>query len=381
MKEALVIHPRLDPYAGGEILSMYVIKVLKDSGYHVTLASNVFEPEKVQQIYRMGNILEDVEHYETAEFKAVAPRFMAAQRTHFSMKVVNAPQLIRIAKRCNVIFSTQSSIYSLPQKNLYHFIYNTHDLYAYPYGAITLPSLSYETPLWKLHYYLGLHLMHRYWYGKFLKEYPPKVKLFFALSHFCQAALQRMGLNSMFIPPPVQMMFTPRPKKKQVIQVTRIVRQKRLEWFLEVARRLPEYKFIIVGKHVPITQLGFDLGYPERLLAKKPENVELIQDTIRNIPEVLEESKVYLYTGIEQGIGIAMCEGIGAGCYPVSPRLGGGGEVVQLSGVGSMFDTIDEAVAATRKALEMEVDPFNVRGHAKIFSTEVFEDKIRSVLP
>lgn len=381
MKQALVIHPRLDPYAGGEILSMYVIKVLKDSGYHVTLASNVFEPDKVQQIYRMGDVLEGVDHYPTPNFHPFAPRFMAAQRTHFSMRIIRETRLLQIAKEADIVLSTQSSLYSLPQNNLYHFIYNTHDLYAYPYGRLTLPSLSYETPLWKLHYYFGLNLSHRYVYGKFLKQYPPKVKMFFALSHFCQQALERMELDSQFIAPPVQMSFTPRPKKKQVIQVTRIVRQKRLEWFLEVARRLPEYRFIIVGKHVPITQLGTDTDYPERLLARKPGNVELVWDTIRNCPEILEESKVYLYTGIEQGIGIAMCEGIGAGCYPVSPRLGGGGEVVQLSGVGSMFDTIDDAVAATRKALEMDTDPYSIREHAKIFSTEVFEDKMRSILP
>src|SRR5438445_3397820 len=223
----------------------------------------------------MGDVFDVVKHINVTDFHPLVPRFLVAQRSEFARNT--RIMLAEEGAASDVVFSTQSSIFTTENPNVYHFIYNTGDLFAYPSGNWKLPPLSYETPLYKAHYYFGMKAYHRL----FLKG-QPKVREFLSLSHYCQYHLQRMGFqNSSFIKPPVQLdKFTPKPKKKQVLQVTRIVKQKRLEWFFEIARRLSEYSFIIVGKDQRILGKRHD-DYFNELMTKKPPNVEYVPGVIR----------------------------------------------------------------------------------------------------
>ena len=142
------------------------------------------------------------------------------------------------------------------------------------------------------------------------------------------------------------------------------------------SRALPNEIFVIVGRESPLHP-----GYKVRLLTEKPENVTYLESEIRACPEILEEAKVYLYTGLEPGIGIALVESIGAGCIPVTPSLGGGGEVLRAAKVGFQYRSLDEAVTLVRNALhDTTYRPEELRQQAKIFSPEHFETRIRELL-
>ncbi len=82
---------------------------------------------------------------------------------------------------------------------------------------------------------------------------------------------------------------------------------------MSIAYRVPDYRFILVGAHSEI-----DSGYAKKVLSIKPPNVDYVEVRIRDRPERVEESKVYLYTSLEPGIGIALGQAMGAGCIPVS---------------------------------------------------------------
>ena len=143
---------------------------------------------------------------------------------------------------------------------------------------------------------------------------------------------------------------------------------------MKIAKRLPSYRFILVGIHSDM-----DPGYRGKVLSIKPPNVEYVEARIRDRPELVEESKVYLYTSFEPGIGIALGQAMGAGCIPITPAWGGGAEMVSESGVGYTYRTIDEAVQSVRNALEsiaQRDNPNHVAERARLFSSENFEGNI-----
>jgi len=111
-------------------------------------------------------------------------------------------------------------------------------------------------------------------------------------------------------------------------------------------------------------------------------NVEFVNARIKDRPELVEESKVYLYTSLEPGVGIALGQALGAGCIPVTPAWGGGAEMVKVTGVGYRFRTLDEAERFTREALENEDarnQPDYIANKARIFSSESFEKQIARI--
>lgn len=375
-KKALVIHPRFYVYGGGELLSLHVMKTLLENGYETWLASDTYDPETVERIYQFGNVLKRVRHIPIPPFNPVLPRFLAFQRLFYARTIRNF-----LDRDWNIVFSTQSSVFSIKTAPLYHFIYDIVDTFSYPsipfIAKHGIPALGGSGLAWKAYYFLLKQAR------KLVLSGDPKPKAFYALSEKIRGDLERNGFaNARTIYPPCSLEFQPCQKKKRVVQVTRLVPQKRLEWFMQIARRLPQYRFLIVGRDNPILQ-RLNPGYAEKLLASKPGNVEYVEAAIRERPELVEESKVYLYTGIEPGLGIALMEAMGAGCIPVCPFEGGGGEVVRASKVGFQYRSLDEAVTLVRNALEDNYSghrPDYIREQAKMFSVEAFQEKIRSLL-
>lgn len=333
------------------------------------MASDVYEPEKVEQIYGMGRVLKHCDHIPIPEFKAAIPRFLAVQRMRYFHEIRD----LFLGEETDIVFSTQSSLFMVPSLNLYHFVYNLEDLFGYPYGSL-YPLLRLGLH-YKIYYYLLRHLR------KIMIGPPPEVTKFLCLSYQVYHDLKRMGYeNAEIVFPPCRTEFKPKAKNGTIVQVTRIVPQKRLEWFIEAARRLPSYKFIILGRDDPILK-NLNPGYSRRLLRKLPANLTYIPGTLKDQPWVMEEAKVYLYTGLEPGIGIALCEAIGAGCIPISPSYGGGGEVVRAAKVGYTYNTKEEMIGHIRKS--MEADPWPVEEisrRAEIFSPEVFEKRITGLI-
>src|SRR5207245_2923403 len=237
MKQALVIHPRFFIYGGGELLCLYVCKTLQEEGYNVLLASDTFDPDSVDSIYGMGDVMRRCEWVQIPTFKARYSHLLAFQRIFYAAGISH--QLDNLHP--DIIFSTQSSMYVLPGHiPLYHFIYDIVDLFAYPH----VPEIYTRVfPIGGR----GLHWKAYYWALRQIRKRKlplPKPREFFALSSTVLQDLKREGHeNSSLVYPPCPIAsFHPRPKKNRVIQVTRIVPQKRLEVFIEIARRLPEYQ-------------------------------------------------------------------------------------------------------------------------------------------
>ena len=160
--------------------------------------------------------------------------------------------------------------------------------------------------------------------------------------------------------------------------VTRVVPQKRLEEFQEIARLLPEYSFMIVARKSPVHP-----GYWEALFSKNPENVTVIDTPIASKPDLLEEARVYLYTSKEPGYPIAVTEGMMAGCVPVVASDAGGEEVVRETGVGCVYNTPSNAAHLIRLIMKNGNIPGymeEVSRSADSFDAERFVEQVQGLV-
>lgn len=359
VKRVLVVHPRFNLYGGGELLCLHTIKSLQDKGYSVQLATGTFSMVQSERMFGpIGQCLRNVEHLPIPGFKRILPRFMAYQHIRYAGKI----QLL--FGHPELVVSTQSSLYYVPGVDTYHFIYDMVDL------SVVKFSHHIAGSLWKLPYYMILRR-----YRRFLEK-PEPTRHFLALSRNISRDLDSVGYKNSFIIPPCPVDYGPLPKKKRVIVVTRIVPQKRLEEFMEIARRLPQYEFRIMG----LTNEPFR-RYRDKLLANLPHNVGYDERPLRSMPSLLQESKVYLYTSREPGLPIAVVQGIGAGCFPIVPDTGGGPEAVEIAGIGWKYRSVNEAVEQIEVAMSYDVGSGEyVAMAADKFSPEKFRERVQEIV-
>src|SRR6266704_792861 len=302
-------------YAGGEFLCLNVCSALQEMGYRVSLACDVFRPSEFERLYGLGNVMEKCDHVNIPDLHIGFPHFVLLQRA----------------------------------------AYDAGDVLSYPTGLGPLRS-SGSGPGPKGFSY---RVVNKILWGK----RPQSQDWFFAVGSNVLSDLRNRGYrNSSMAFPPCRANFRPRtPKKKRVVQSARIVPNKRLELYFEMATRLPDFEFILIGRNDPLLQKQYP-GYLDQLLSKRPNNVTYVEGSTRSRPELVEESKVYVYTGDEKGIVLSLVEAIGAGCFPFSPVGTGAADVLRALNVGEVFNTMEEAVVRIRLALERQIskDELNV---------------------
>lgn len=358
-----MIHPRFTVYGGAEVVALHTIKALQGLDYEVSIVTDNYNPSEIEHNYHMGKVLENCTPISIPPFRPILSRFLALQKLRYSAKVMD---VLRTLKP-DVAFSTQSVIYSVPSVQTFQIVYDMADLFEIvPGGRLSGPLAS----VWKKPYYALVH--------RVIRTDLTSNRLFVPLSHSVERELDALGYpHSAVVFPPCDMIFRVKPKKKQVCLVSRIAPQKNIEGFMKIAGTVPDQKFVLVGARAG------EASYARRVLSNKPQNVEYVEVRIRERPELVEESKVYLYPSLEPGIGIALGQAMGAGCVPVTPAWGGGAEMIFESGIGYTYHTLGEATRLVRRALESEEtrdDPKHVAERARIFSSDSFDDRISKLV-
>jgi glycosyltransferase involved in cell wall biosynthesis len=373
IKEALVIHPRFTLYGGGEVVGLHVCKVLQELGYHVQLACDNFNPEEADRHLGLGSVMEKCAHVPVlGEFRPfLTGRFLAYQRAIHGVRLVNS---IKIPENCEFVFSTQSMLYFKP--NLFNFCiaYDHADFfYAHQLSSISKKSM-FRAP-----YYYPLRRLYR----RYAIRMSDKENYFIPLSLAIEQSIEALHYpHSPSVFPPCEMSFSIRPKEKYVVNTSRIVPSKRLEDFVQVARQLPHYKFVIVGK-MSKTENSLFPDYKQNLLDSLPSNAKLVEALIREVKELVENAKLYLYPSIEPGVSISLGQAMGAGCIPVTPSVGGGAEMVKASGVGYTYRSLNDAPEIVKQALESDASqdrPEYVAQRAQIFNSDTFDERIRKII-
>jgi glycosyltransferase involved in cell wall biosynthesis len=160
-----------------------------------------------------------------------------------------------------------------------------------------------------------------------------------------------------------------------VVTAARGVPEKNLELFWEVARRCPNYEFVLL-----LTQDPRFVEYSRALQGNVPMNGRVIVDPGKEVyQETLAKSRIYLHLMRGEHFGITVVESMSAGCVPVVHDSGGPKEIVGSSGLlWQKANEIPKLLADADTSYE-RISRLS-RERARTFSREKFDKSFGEVL-
>jgi len=163
-----------------------------------------------------------------------------------------------------------------------------------------------------------------------------------------------------------------------VVTVGRIVPEKRFHVFVDLARLVPETKFVAIGSLSPGNS-----DYFERLRKNAPANVSFVLSPLRKVRDILGRAQAYIHCAENEHFGITIVEAMAAGCVPVVHDSGGPREIVNDE-VGYRWR--DLRYAAERIKLLAKSDQLRKKLsvasslRAEQFGPEIFEKRMTDVI-
>ena len=120
-RTALIVHPGLDRWSGGEYVTLEIAKALLDKEYDVTIASEGIDIEGGERIWDGGNVLKRCGWIELPK-----PRW---DRMKSLQRLFDFDQLIGL--KPDIVFEAQKSTYVMPDRRTVSMVYHPGDLLYY----------------------------------------------------------------------------------------------------------------------------------------------------------------------------------------------------------------------------------------------------------
>jgi glycosyltransferase involved in cell wall biosynthesis len=128
-----------------------------------------------------------------------------------------------------------------------------------------------------------------------------------------------------------------------VINTAQRMKIKGIDYFIEVARHLPDYRFIIIG----VTEEG------QKYLGDLPENIEVFGlIPHEELLDYYQRAKVYAQFSIREGLPNTVCEAMLCECIPLGLNNGGIPYAIGDAGIILHSNEITVAAAAVKQAME-----------------------------
>ena len=148
------------------------------------------------------------------------------------------------------------------------------------------------------------------------------------------------------------------------------VKIKGIDFFIEVARKMPDYIFIVVG-------VGENAL---KLLKNIPANVEVIgKIKQKKLIEYYQKAKVYAQFSMREGLPNAICESMLCECIPVG--FNNGGIPIAIGDCGFMLDekNVSKAVKLIEKAMNSPKD-LREKARERIIENFAFKKREKKIL-
>lgn len=159
--------------------------------------------------------------------------------------------------------------------------------------------------------------------------------------------------------------YKKRKKEPFVLFVGRIAKQKGIDYLISAAKKLPEVKFVVVGK-----------GEEERRIKRiNPKNVELLGFVSdEKLAELYSKALVFCLPSVGEGFGFVLLEAMTSGCAIVSTvPLDFYGIHVRFGDVKELVNSIKYLIENKKEAEEM--GRMNVK-KAKTYDWDRFIDRL-----
>jgi glycosyltransferase involved in cell wall biosynthesis len=294
---------------GGEQVALNMARALEERGYSVDLVTYRFEVEDVERAFKLltpGYKPRKLMIYSVPRFMkllGVGGRFVRLRR----LLLVN-DFLKRSREEYDLIIDTSSN---MPTKA---------DVVYVHYPAVLRTSNK-----------SGLH-----WalYDKLVQSVAKRLlgrpKLVLCNSSWTANEFAKtfsIGNNVEVLHPPVDVEFFREVALKEkddiVVTVSRFTPEKNMERIVDVADKLRNFRFIMIGNKAKYSEPVID-KIEKRIRELKADNVELLFNVPRDkLREILGSAKYYLHPPFAEHFGISVVEAMSAGCIPIVYRDGG----------------------------------------------------------
>ena len=360
----VLVHPRMSVMGGGERVAIHSIKEALREGHEVYLACERFDVDAFEDFFGVQGLFKNVRLLTYPPFRPRIRRAVLYQR------------LIYHQLRLRSIVSKRRG---------FDLILNTAEVANQP--AVRLPAVQYcyfpeyfshmesnALPrLWEMYY-----LPARVFYHSRVSH----IDRLLAVSDFTRHIVkEKWGRDSTILYPPCPVDLYDNlnlPKENLVITVGRMAPEKRMELFSEIAWRLPDVKFVIIGSIAPGKE-----SYYYKLRATAPANVSFAVSPLRKVRDILGRAKAYVHSAHDEHFGITIVEAMAGGCVPIVHNSGGPREIV-TENVGYKWNEVDEAVQQVSNVIEKDEPRKELSKAAefrsKQFGSDVFESSLANVL-
>jgi len=214
-------------------------------------------------------------------------------------------------------------------------------------------------------------------------DYIKKATIITNSSYTKSAIKTAWGIDAKVIYPPCPQYSFPLNDRKEdhhsssVCSLGRFTPEKKYETMLEVAKKLPDVSFHLVGSVTPDKK-----SYLERLMNMASGNVVFhVNASIQEKIDVLCKSKVMLHSFVGEHFGIAIIEAMSAGVIPVT-HDSGAAKVDGLVPESYRYHDVNSAVGKVTSALsswDLNVAE-RLREFAKGFSADSFRENLKRFL-
>jgi len=328
----------LNVIGGAERFTVDLIKVLKDRGHEVHLATfDKVDWNRVEQ--NMGPCVKPDRCFSI--FWKRLPIFGIYQRLLMVLAVR------RLAKSVDITINTHSD----------HLFCQTDIVYMHGVNPTLSWNLSgLKVPWWKIPYILPYAII------TWIASKRKKPNAFFITNsyHSARKLLELHGIQAeRVIYPPVHTevyreLSQETDREDLVLTISRYAKEKDLDHIIEIAKRTRKaIKFIVVGQ----TANRFEEAIA-RSLMEKAKSLDLPMEFLVNISQeekrgIMAKAKVYLHVSSFEHFGLSVCESVSAGCIPVAVNEGGHLEILEhAKPFAYTHNSFEEAAEHVEKAVE-----------------------------
>ncbi len=359
-----IIHNSMEPFGGAEQTTLSMMRAFRNTSHHVTLhttTKDIAIPAAYAMI--MGDDHTYLANHRVSRVKIPIP--IRGVRKIFENKF-----LFRNARKEDMVIISDGGL-NLPEfrKNIVLYLHSTF------YGEDNHVKIK-----------IKLGRIHRTFVQKNIKD---QLKRFennpvkcISNSEFTRHYIrERFGKDSVVIYPPVT--YNPilsnsdnesSERRKGVITVARFSPEKNLLFCNDVMRRVDDEQYTIFGsvKYASQKQYYKDLQQQKGRKTKLNLNLQRMF-----IDKGITSAKVYFH-GSAETFGIAVVEGILAGCVPIVPDNSANKETVPFDELRYKENDADDAYNKIRSALDGRYDKYlsGLKEHVKKFSEGQFKKNI-----
>ena len=358
----LLVHPRLSVKGGGERVAIHSIMAATRSGHEISLLTEELDEAGFEDFYGCSGLFNKIHRSYYRAFKPIfGPRGLLYQRL-----IYNWFQIRRAAsvETYDLVLSTQDIAY-VPSTRV------PAVQYCYFTEYFSHRATHQASPTWRIYYRPAT---------VYYLDRVRRVGTLLSVSDFTRGVVKNnWGRDSSTLYPPCpvedysefgRVQF----RENLVITIGRLVPEKRLSLFVDLARMVPRTRFVAIGSLSDMISTYF-----ERVRQGAPGNVSFVLSPLRKVKDVLGRAMAYVHCAENEHFGITIVEAMAAGCVPIVHDSGGPREIVNED-VGFRWRDLRTAADCISKL--SHDDELRQRlsvaaaARAKRFSPEMFESKM-----